>query len=590
MTRRLAISAKLSLGLDFVTKTAAILAQRRKGKTYTASVLAEEFVATKVPFVALDPTGAWWGLRAAANGKGPGLPVVVIGGQHGDLPLERSAGKLVAELVIDQPGYYVIDFSLFESGAAEREFATDFAERIYRLKAQAGKDFPMHFLVDEANRFVPQRPLPGDQRMLGAFEALVLRGGLRGIGTTLISQRAAVVNKNVLEQIDVLIVLRVVGPNDRAAVDGYVSAVHGDDELRRELMGGLASLNLGEAWIWEPGGDPALFERVKIRRRRTFNSSATPKPGEKRVEPRVLADVEIEKIRTRMIDAVKRAEATDPAKLQARIRELEKHLRSRPAEVKTVVAEVAHVPPALVKAIEKAGPAVEAVFASMTKSLERLVGDLSSKSGEVNVLIAGLREAAVVKPEDVRTVRIPVPAPKAIRTVEAGSPGKWEPIPASNGDLAQGEKKLLAAVALHFPQTVGFGRARAIAGFSKKSSQPGTLLRSLREKGMLEGPNDALKLTSAGEAAVDVSVVPSDPDALLAYWRHRLSEGERKFLDYIVEGFPTSYTASEVATALGYSTTSSQPGAILRSLASFGLVEQIGNGYAAIRELVREYA
>ena len=121
MKQGLHLAEDLTLPIDFVTKTAAILAQRRKGKTYTASVIAEELVASKLPFVALDPTGAWYGLRASADGKSEGLPVVVLGGQHGDVPLERTGGRLIADLVVEEPGYYVIDFSLFESGEAERQ-------------------------------------------------------------------------------------------------------------------------------------------------------------------------------------------------------------------------------------------------------------------------------------------------------------------------------------------------------------------------------------------------------------------------------------------------------------------------------------
>jgi uncharacterized protein len=97
---KLKLAEGLALPLDFATKTAAILAQRRKGKTYTASVIAEEMVAAKQPFVALDPTGAWWGLRAGADGKSEGLPVVVLGGQHGDVPLERTGGRLIADLAV----------------------------------------------------------------------------------------------------------------------------------------------------------------------------------------------------------------------------------------------------------------------------------------------------------------------------------------------------------------------------------------------------------------------------------------------------------------------------------------------------------
>jgi hypothetical protein len=589
--RRLRISSDLSLGLDFVTKTAAILAQRRKGKTYTASVLAEELVAAKVPFVALDPTGAWWGLRANAKGDGAGLPVVIIGGAHGDLPLERAGGKLAAELVVDSPGFYVIDFSLFESGEAERQFATDFAERLYRLKARAGNDFALHLLVDESNRFVPQRPLPGDQRMLGAFEALVLRGGLRGIGTTLISQRAAVVNKNVLEQIDVLIALRVVGPNDRKAIDGYVSAVHGDDELRRELMGSLASLKLGEAWVWEPGGDPALFERIRIRERKTFNSSATPKPGETRVEPRVLARVEIENLKTLWAETIKRAEAEDPKRLQARIRELERQLAGRPTERvevpvdRIVEVEVPALPEADLLELKRAAEAF----------LEVQAGGFWADVEKVARAAAGILEQAAHPRKWIQ------PTPRQPRARGRELPPAVEPpkvllsdrraAAALDGELASGERKMLAAIALHYPQPVKPSRAATVGGFSRRSSQPSALLRGLKEKGLVEQDpaTKLLILTPAGQAAADVSRIPNSRAELLAYWRGRIGAGERAFLDELVRfgaSSSTSVSTRELAEQLGYSTASSQPTAILRSLKAYGLVEQYGGGWRAIEDLI----
>ena len=112
----LKISKELSLPVDAITQTFSILAQRRVGKTYTASVMAEEFVANSLPFVVLDPTGAWWGLRSSADGKSEGLPVVIIGGDHGDVPLEPTAGKVIADMIVDHPGHYVIDLSALDSG------------------------------------------------------------------------------------------------------------------------------------------------------------------------------------------------------------------------------------------------------------------------------------------------------------------------------------------------------------------------------------------------------------------------------------------------------------------------------------------
>jgi DNA helicase HerA-like ATPase len=111
----LRISPDLSLPLDAVTQAMAILARRGAGKTYTASVLVEEVVKARQPVVVLDPTGAWWGLRSSADGEHPGLPVVILGGEHGDVPLEPTAGRVIADVVIDHPGAYVIDLSGFES-------------------------------------------------------------------------------------------------------------------------------------------------------------------------------------------------------------------------------------------------------------------------------------------------------------------------------------------------------------------------------------------------------------------------------------------------------------------------------------------
>jgi hypothetical protein len=51
----------------------------------------------------------------------------------------------------------------------------------------------------------------------------------------------------------------------------------------------------GDAWFWSPGWPTAdgIFKRVHVSPIETFDSGATPKSGEKRVEPKTLADVDI---------------------------------------------------------------------------------------------------------------------------------------------------------------------------------------------------------------------------------------------------------------------------------------------------------
>lgn len=151
------------------------------GKTYTAAVLVEELLAAGAQVVAVDPVGVWWGLRASADGTGPGLPIVVFGGDHGDLPREASQGAEIAALIVEEGIAAVLDLALLRKGEQAR-FMTAFAETLYHRNRQ-----PLPLVLDEADAFAPQRPQRGQQRLLGAIEDLVRRGRARGLGVTLVT-------------------------------------------------------------------------------------------------------------------------------------------------------------------------------------------------------------------------------------------------------------------------------------------------------------------------------------------------------------------------------------------------------------------
>jgi hypothetical protein len=99
--KTLKISSGTPLPPSAVTETFGLLAQRGAGKTNAARVMAEEMSDAGLPFVAVDPVGSWWGLRAGRDG-GAGLPIPIFGGKRGDVPLERGGGELIADLVVDQ--------------------------------------------------------------------------------------------------------------------------------------------------------------------------------------------------------------------------------------------------------------------------------------------------------------------------------------------------------------------------------------------------------------------------------------------------------------------------------------------------------
>lgn len=311
--RVLELSPTLKLPVDAVTETFAILGKRGGGKTYTASVLVEEMLKAHLQVVVADPLGVWWGLRAAADGRGPGLGnVVILGGPHGDVPLEPAAGELVADLVVDEGLSVVLDLKEL-SKTQTRTFMTAFAERLYRRKRPEGE--PVHLLLDEADTFVPQRYGAGDARMFGAFDDLVRKGRAAGIGVTLISQRSAKINKDVLSQCEVLIAVRTTHPRDRDAIGEWTEA-HGTKDQVAQLLAGLASLPTGEAYVWSPSW-LEVFERVRIRRRETYDSSSTPKVGEQRRPPKKLAQVDLEGLRQRMAASIERAQASTPPRCAA---------------------------------------------------------------------------------------------------------------------------------------------------------------------------------------------------------------------------------------------------------------------------------
>lgn len=326
MTTKLQLAKDLTLPLDAVTQTIAILAKRRAGKSYTMRRLAEQLFVAGQQIVLVDPKGDQWGIRSSADGKQPGLPIVILGGERGDIPLEVSAGELVAKLVVEDRVSVLLDLSLFRKHEVAT-FMTAFLENLYRLKAREIYRTPVMLVIDEADAVAPQKPQKGEERMLGAAEDIVRRGGQRGIGCVLVTQRSAVLNKNVLTQAQMLVALRTIAPQDLAAMDAWIQ-VHGEPDQRKTLMESLPSLPVGDAWFWSPGWPTAegIFRRVHVLPIETFDSGATPKPGVKPVEPKNLADVDLDALKGQMAATIAKAKADDPRELRKQIADLTRQL------------------------------------------------------------------------------------------------------------------------------------------------------------------------------------------------------------------------------------------------------------------------
>ena len=314
------VAKDLALPLDFVTSTQVILAKKGAGKSYTASVQAERLLEARQQVIVIDPTGAWWGLRSSADGKSDGFPIAILGGDHGDTPLLTGAGEVIAEAAVAEGFSAVIDLSHFRKKEM-LEFMAGFLETLYRKNRMA-----MHLFVDEADTVAPQGGAGGAGRVLNAMEDIVRRGRIRGIGCTMITQRPAVLNKNVLTQADMLTCLRLTHQLDLKAIGDWVSVQADADEWAR-MERSLPTLPIGTAWFWNPAAD--LMVRSQVNKRVTFDSGATPKAGVRNVSDRKIARVDI----ARLGEAIAATEIPTVDKsvgLQARIDDLEAELKTRP--------------------------------------------------------------------------------------------------------------------------------------------------------------------------------------------------------------------------------------------------------------------
>lgn len=568
----LKLGPRWTLPIEMVTETIGILAVKRSGKSNAAVVMAEELYDAGVPWVAIDPKGDWWGIRAAGDGKSPGLSVLVFGGLHGDVPLEPTSGKLVADLIVNERITCVLDVSEM-SKANQRRFLTDFALQLYKKNRE-----PLHVFCEEADEYIPQRVSGGElPTLVGAFETLVKRGGFRGIGITLITQRSASLNKDVLTQVGTLIVLRTPSPQDRKAILDWI-AVH---QLGREVVDELPTLPNGTAWVFSPEFLQDL-KKVTFRRRRTFDSGATPQVGKKIRPPARLADVDLDAIKVAMAETLEKAAAEDPKLLRQQVAALKREV----TQLKRFEEE--HVcPEAAVKEIEVA------VIKDDADRIEAIVSKLLEKLAELKVPVVrgsevkppqGLHERAVRRtppPKKVLPRRQPPPAREAV---------------AGSGELTGPEQRILDAIAwwnevgIKQPTKVQVGFIAGYRAGKKVGGAYGNYLGALRAAGYITYPSaGSTALTNTGQALANPIDIEQTSEGLQGAFLDKLTDPEQRIMKALIDVYPQAITKQELGDAAGYQVGEKVGGAYgnyLGRLRTLGLIEYPSPGYAVAADIL----
>jgi DNA helicase HerA-like ATPase len=292
-----------------------VLGKTGSGKSSALRYIVEHYLLSKDKRVCIvDPKGDWWGVKVAADGKSPGLPVILFGDFKNpdarDVPINDRSGKHIAELVSEGNRPCVIGLRGWTQGAMTR-FWIDFASTLFGKNAGE-----LYLIADEFHNFAPKGKIlsPEAGQSLHWSNRLLSEGRGLGIVCLTASQRPQKVHNDSLTSHETLVAMRVIHKADRDAIKDWIDG-NGDPTLGKEVLTTLAGLPRGEAWVWSPeiGFGP---KRVKFPMFQTFDSFAPPQL-QKRVSDKGWASVDLSEVKNALAEAVKEAEANDPKLLRA---------------------------------------------------------------------------------------------------------------------------------------------------------------------------------------------------------------------------------------------------------------------------------
>jgi transposase-like protein len=301
------------------------------GKTYATKGLVERLLQAGARVCIVDPLGVWWGLRLGPDGSTPAdTQVVVFGGRHGDIPLVPHMGDALGRLLGTQHLACVVDVSDLGSAAARRGFMTAFTAALHESNTE-----PLHLVLDEADLWAPQRVQADGYDLLGRIEEIVRRGRVRGFIPWLITQRPAVLHKDVLSQADILVSLQLTASQDRAAVGRWIEG-QADRAEGRRILAALPRLGRGEGWIWAPSH--GVLAQVAFPPIGSFDSSGTPS-REPVLEGGPRPPVDLAALEAALGKAG--SDHAHPGAAHWQVRALERQLRHREQELAAATARVA---------------------------------------------------------------------------------------------------------------------------------------------------------------------------------------------------------------------------------------------------------
>lgn len=586
-----------------------ILGKTGAGKSSALRYMVEDLLDAGNRVVIVTSKADWWGLKLSADGKHAGYPVVIFGGDHSDMPLNYTSGKMLAELVASGNRSAVLQLRDFMPGE-RTTFWIDFASHLFRL--MQGK---LYLVIDEVHNFAPKGKSLDTKASMMLHWSNKLASEARGLGITLIgaSQRPAKVHNDFLTSCETLIAMRVTTEWDRMAVHDWIKGC-GDPAAGVEVLRTLAQFKRGDAWVWSPeaefGPKQLHFPMFK-----TYDSFKPQMPTDK-AGLKGWASVNLDDVREKLSALVQEAEANDPSKLQAKIRDLENKLAkgehagdalkysTDPLErhelkrlrifsacmLELIKQRKIDFSTPLTGIIDTVSTYLESVSASLD-SLNKLKISLTDIEYEIKTA------AARANPVDVEAAPAERPAGASVSHSAAlahshlsNGGGKHRPVyfESRDGDsdqLAPGEYKILSAIASAPPG----GANKAYIGVTTdyKASSRKIYCGKLISRGLIGWNGQTFVLAPGGREALGPNWEPLPRGrALREYYKNNLPDGEWRCLAAIIEASDRGdgATATGIEEATNYKGSSRK--IYVGKLVARGLVNRIGHGLFKPSELL----
>jgi len=255
MTEKILLGEDVKLDLqELITGRTFLSSISRYGKSWTARRIVEQ-VFGRTGIIILDPEGEYSTLRDK-------YPLLIIGK---DVPLVPEAAEYLADQILEHELSAIVDLSDPQLEIlAGQEFVSRFIDRFIALETRMRK--PYVWILEEADEFAPEKGTFKSASLQSVIK-LTKKGGKRGLGVLVLTQRPAFVSKYVISQCSNKLVGRMEWPDDIAVIKRYL-------RISDKISDKLSKADKGEFYV---SGDFVSKEGfVKVGPVETKHLGATP--------------------------------------------------------------------------------------------------------------------------------------------------------------------------------------------------------------------------------------------------------------------------------------------------------------------------